>query len=132
MSDYYYTGTRKIWLPLAHIVYTGNMKISFRNQKVSRRLWFKLSAISNSVPENEIYLERMRPETCHTGNQNISSRGPRNRKHAMPYRKQKYFFSGMKSWACASSMQQETELELFLFPSSRPTMLGTHLQSGNL
>ncbi len=38
VSDYYYTGTRKIWLLLAHVVYTGNMKISFLNEKVSRLL----------------------------------------------------------------------------------------------
>jgi hypothetical protein len=38
VSDYYYTGTRKIWLPLAHVVYTGNMKNSVRNEKVSRLL----------------------------------------------------------------------------------------------
>jgi hypothetical protein len=99
VSDYYYTGARKIWLPLAHLIYTGNMKISFRNENLSRLL--AISAINNSVPETKIYHERMRPETCHTGYQKISSLGPRNRKHAMPYRKQIYLFSGMKSWACA-------------------------------
>jgi hypothetical protein len=35
VSDYYYTGTRKI---LAHVFHTGNMKISFRNEKISRLL----------------------------------------------------------------------------------------------